>query len=96
MSNKEYRCNRCDTPIQGKSELCVYCYHELLGACPKCMTQWSDGSWHVRRRGRSGDHMDCSHCGNERWILRKYRHREGRGSSARTPDSPRRKATPEQ
>lgn len=70
MSREIYRCKRCGTSIQGNAEYCVLCYSRLMCACPDCMTMWADGTWHVRKRGRPPQPIDCAACNNERWILR--------------------------
>lgn len=69
MSREICRCKRCGTPIQGNAVYCVLCYSRLHQPCPECMRSWSDGTWHVKKRGRPLQPIDCAACNNERYIL---------------------------
>ena len=68
MNLEIYRCKKCGTPIQGNAVYCVLCFSQLHGPCPECMEAWRDGTWHVKKRGRPLQPIDCAVCNNERWI----------------------------
>lgn len=75
MSKPQFRCNKCNDPIQGNSELCIACFRELTIPCPMCMVSHGAArQWRPRRV--QVDHiwqdMDCPSCRNQRWILRHY------------------------
>jgi predicted amidophosphoribosyltransferase len=69
MSDEQSFCTVCDEPIQGKSELCISCFRRLHRPCPRCMDEGPRGSFKVKREKKTRKPVNCSYCGNDRWII---------------------------
>ena len=68
----DYHCNRCGRSIQGRSELCVNCYRELLRRCSCCTRRNGRGNFTVLTHPKTGVEIDCPSCQNERFVLLDY------------------------
>lgn len=63
------KCIRCKSDKDGNGAYCVLCYAKMMKPCPKCMIRSAGGKFHVMKRGNAKRPLDCSLCGNERWVL---------------------------
>lgn len=65
-----YKCTRCGVLLSGIAQYCISCFSDLTIPCPECMVQWGNGCYRPRTEGRQRTPVDCTHCNNERWVLR--------------------------
>ena len=68
MANDQWQCQRCGTPLQGQSVLCIKCYRECTVPCGACTFRDARGRVTVRRN-KHKQFVDCNCCNNERFVL---------------------------